>query len=140
MARLGGQRRAPYGFELFACSHQEVSSISIKHTSKGDEEEDRSNRTQHCFVCEGFRKVVSENDCEEEGEAMVLLLDLLYGAPAWTILLRHWNTPISPDLIFDLNNPGLLFFEGTSEHQRGLFLLTIPPITQLSCLKRYKID
>lgn len=34
-----------------------------------------------------------------------VVLDLLYGAPAWTILLRHWNTPISPDLIFDLNNP-----------------------------------
>ena len=34
-----------------------------------------------------------------------LVLDLVYGAPAWTILLRHWHQPLSPDLSFDPRNP-----------------------------------
>lgn len=38
---------------------------------------------------------------EENG----VVLDLLYGASAWTILLRHWNSQLSADLSFDPNNP-----------------------------------
>ena len=34
-----------------------------------------------------------------------LVLDLIYGAVAWTILLRHWNTQLSYDLTFDPYNP-----------------------------------
>lgn len=34
-----------------------------------------------------------------------LVLDLLYGAPAWTIMLRHWDTLPSVDLDFDPINP-----------------------------------
>lgn len=34
-----------------------------------------------------------------------LVLDLVYGAPAWTILLRHWHQSLSPDLSFDPRNP-----------------------------------
>lgn len=33
-----------------------------------------------------------------------LVLDLVYGAPAWTILLRHWHQSLSPDLSFDARN------------------------------------
>jgi 1-aminocyclopropane-1-carboxylate deaminase/D-cysteine desulfhydrase-like pyridoxal-dependent ACC family enzyme len=33
------------------------------------------------------------------------VLDLVYGAPAWTILLRHWEVKLSPDLSFDPLNP-----------------------------------
>ncbi len=34
-----------------------------------------------------------------------LVLDLVYGAPAWTILLRHWHVPLSSDLSMDPRNP-----------------------------------
>jgi 1-aminocyclopropane-1-carboxylate deaminase len=34
-----------------------------------------------------------------------VVLDLLYGASAWTILLRHWDSQLSADLSFDPNNP-----------------------------------
>jgi 1-aminocyclopropane-1-carboxylate deaminase/D-cysteine desulfhydrase-like pyridoxal-dependent ACC family enzyme len=27
-----------------------------------------------------------------------VVLDLLYGAPAWTILLKHWNVTLGPDI------------------------------------------
>jgi len=34
-----------------------------------------------------------------------ILLDLIYGAPSWTIMLRHFDVEPSPDLRFDPNNP-----------------------------------
>jgi len=34
-----------------------------------------------------------------------VVLDLVYGAPAWTIMLRHWTVELSPDLVFDPRNP-----------------------------------
>jgi 1-aminocyclopropane-1-carboxylate deaminase len=34
-----------------------------------------------------------------------LVLDLVYGAPVWTILMRHFDVPLSPDLTFDPLNP-----------------------------------
>jgi len=34
-----------------------------------------------------------------------VLLDLIYGAPSWTIMLRHFDVDLSPDLRFDPNNP-----------------------------------
>jgi 1-aminocyclopropane-1-carboxylate deaminase/D-cysteine desulfhydrase-like pyridoxal-dependent ACC family enzyme len=34
-----------------------------------------------------------------------VVLDLLYGASAWTILLRHWDSQLGADLSFDPNNP-----------------------------------
>jgi 1-aminocyclopropane-1-carboxylate deaminase/D-cysteine desulfhydrase-like pyridoxal-dependent ACC family enzyme len=34
-----------------------------------------------------------------------LVVDLIYGAPAWTIMLRHWTVGLSPDLGFDPRNP-----------------------------------
>lgn len=34
-----------------------------------------------------------------------VVVDLMYGAPTWTIMLKHWNETISPDLSFDPNNP-----------------------------------
>jgi 1-aminocyclopropane-1-carboxylate deaminase/D-cysteine desulfhydrase-like pyridoxal-dependent ACC family enzyme len=32
-------------------------------------------------------------------------LDLLYGAPSWTIMLRHWRSTLSSGLDFDEKNP-----------------------------------
>jgi 1-aminocyclopropane-1-carboxylate deaminase len=34
-----------------------------------------------------------------------LSLDLIYGAPAWTIMLRHWNVELIYGVLFDPNNP-----------------------------------
>jgi 1-aminocyclopropane-1-carboxylate deaminase len=34
-----------------------------------------------------------------------LVLDLVYGAPAWTILMRHFDVTLSADLTFDPRNP-----------------------------------
>ena len=34
-----------------------------------------------------------------------IVVDLMYGAPAWTILMRHWDVEVSPDVTFDPNNP-----------------------------------
>lgn len=34
-----------------------------------------------------------------------LVLDLVYGAPTWTILIRHFDVPLSADLTFDPRNP-----------------------------------
>ncbi|CAJ1934476.1 unnamed protein product [Cylindrotheca closterium] len=34
-----------------------------------------------------------------------VLLDLIYGAPVWTIMLRHFDVDLSPDLRFDPNKP-----------------------------------
>lgn len=34
-----------------------------------------------------------------------VVLDLIYGAAAWTILLRHWDSQLSVDLSFDPYNP-----------------------------------
>lgn len=34
-----------------------------------------------------------------------LLVDLIYGAPSWTIMRRHWSTTLSADLDFDPRNP-----------------------------------
>lgn len=54
---------------------------------------------------------------EELRDKYDIVVDLLYGAPAWSILWRHWNTVgnnnnnnntkdlLSPDLIFDPNSP-----------------------------------
>lgn len=38
---------------------------------------------------------------EEHG----VVLDLIYGAPAWAVLLRHWDIQLSADLGFDPYNP-----------------------------------
>lgn len=32
-----------------------------------------------------------------------VVLDLIYGAPAWTVLLRHWNVTLGPDLRYGTN-------------------------------------
>jgi 1-aminocyclopropane-1-carboxylate deaminase/D-cysteine desulfhydrase-like pyridoxal-dependent ACC family enzyme len=32
-----------------------------------------------------------------------VFLDLIYGAPAWTVLLKHWNVTLSPDLWYVSN-------------------------------------
>lgn len=39
-----------------------------------------------------------ENECNVH-------LDLLYGAPSWTIMLRHWRSNLSPGSEFDEKNP-----------------------------------
>eukprot|EP00980_Cylindrotheca_fusiformis_P031350 scaffold26214_cov142-Cylindrotheca_fusiformis.AAC.1 len=35
---------------------------------------------------------------QKMGDDHGVVLDLIYGAPAWTVLLRHWNVPLGPDL------------------------------------------
>lgn len=38
-------------------------------------------------------------------ETCNLVVDLIYGAPAWTIMFRHWTTEAAYGPIFDPNNP-----------------------------------
>lgn len=49
-------------------------------------------------ILQTFRMM--ENECN-------VYLDLLYGAPTWTIMLRHWRTALSPHSVsrFDEQNP-----------------------------------
>lgn len=45
--------------------------------------------------------------CRMLDEDCTLNVDLLYGAPSWTIMLRHWQTTLPSDFAstFDENNP-----------------------------------
>jgi 1-aminocyclopropane-1-carboxylate deaminase/D-cysteine desulfhydrase-like pyridoxal-dependent ACC family enzyme len=58
----------------------------------------------HALILETFREMRDEHD---------VVLDLLYGAPAWTILLRHWRStthggsPISGRQIMYVHSGGL---------------------------------
>ena len=47
-------------------------------------------------ILQTFRTM--ENECNVH-------LDLLYGAPSWTIMLRHWRSKLSPGSEFDEENP-----------------------------------
>jgi 1-aminocyclopropane-1-carboxylate deaminase len=49
-----------------------------------------------------------------------LVLDLIYGAPAWAVLLRHWETSVGIDSIFDPNNPIATNRELMYVHSGGL--------------------
>ena len=51
----------------------------------------------HQEILSTFQKLRDEND---------LVIDLIYGAPSWTIMLRHWNTPEAPfETVFDPYKP-----------------------------------
>ena len=49
-----------------------------------------------------------------------LVLDLIYGAPAWAVMLRHWHTSVSLDTFFDPNNPVSTNRELMYVHSGGL--------------------
>ena len=50
-------------------------------------------------------------EMEEEHQ---IPLDLLYGAPAWTILFRHWKSPSSTVAAAEANNMGMKSFDPAS--------------------------
>ena len=54
-----------------------------QHSSTGTKEGYFSFGEPHASILNVFREMKEENE---------VLLDLLYGAPAWTIMLRHWRT------------------------------------------------
>jgi 1-aminocyclopropane-1-carboxylate deaminase/D-cysteine desulfhydrase-like pyridoxal-dependent ACC family enzyme len=62
-----------------------------------------SAETDYFSFGEPMKEILDTFQMMKEDHGVVL--DLLYGASAWTILLRHWDSQLSADLSFDPNNP-----------------------------------
>jgi 1-aminocyclopropane-1-carboxylate deaminase/D-cysteine desulfhydrase-like pyridoxal-dependent ACC family enzyme len=62
-----------------------------------------SAETSYFSFGEPKKEILETFQMMEEDHRVVL--DLLYGASAWTILLRHWDSQLGAGLSFDPNNP-----------------------------------
>jgi 1-aminocyclopropane-1-carboxylate deaminase len=69
---------------------------SAPESATGDRNQYFSFADPHRDILDTYMKLRDEQD---------LVLDLIYGAPAWTIMMRHWAVGLSPDLSFDPRNP-----------------------------------
>ena len=62
-----------------------------------------SDKNQYFPFADPHEDILSTFEALKEDHNLVL--DLIYGAPAWTVMLRHWRVDLSPDLGFDPRNP-----------------------------------
>jgi 1-aminocyclopropane-1-carboxylate deaminase/D-cysteine desulfhydrase-like pyridoxal-dependent ACC family enzyme len=78
---------------------------TIMAPSANDSYFGQSTQKQNGYFAFGEPDLSILSTFQEMGDEHQLVLDLLYGAPSWTIMLRHWRTKQDPEFPFEKNAP-----------------------------------